>query len=412
MRKPVELRLNSNGRFALAGDGVVDFFDGALSLDGALDASESHLAVSGELNFALGGTRRRPNVALQADGVTQIGPGPAWSFEGRGELRLFDLTVANASLRLTERELAVRAEIKRRRWRIGQLRFDTRISGELDGQLAFPRRGSPSLRLRGRGRIEALGGKLSGSISVQADERSMRVAADGELVWLGKPWFAARIALSSDGATEFAGRTSVALDLTPKELPAGIQVASLFLRADFAASFTFNRRGRMAEHDLDIDWSLGIRMPGGAPGQTFVLAMQKMHIAAATPLNTELIRVQGINFVPLSDVVLPIPVITTGGDQQVIRAKINIPVIDNVPLLMTDGLKDLLEATFGDDFVKGRKKLFKVPTELKVKIENHSLGELGASLAFRVRLRWKNNRLGFEIRQGTRRRFVGFEELL
>ena len=92
-RRPVELRLNSNGRFALSGDGAVDFFNGAFTIAGALDASESHLAVTGELKFRLGGTPRRPVVALSADGATQIGPGPRWSFDGRGELRLFDLTL-------------------------------------------------------------------------------------------------------------------------------------------------------------------------------------------------------------------------------------------------------------------------------------------------------------------------------
>ena len=412
VRRSVELRLNSNGRFALSGDGEVDFFNGAFTIAGALDASESHLAVTGELKFRLGGTPRRPVVALFADGATQIGPGPRWSFDGRGELRLFDLTLTNATLRLSERELALHAEIARRRWRIGQLQFDTHVSGELDGQVSFPRRGPPSLRLSGRGKIEALGASLTGSIAVRADERSLRVSAEGELTWFDKPWFAARIALASDGSAEFAGRTSVALDLTPKELPAGIQIASLFLRADFAARFSFNRRGRPGRNDIDIDWSLGLRLPGGAPGQTFVLAMQKMHLGADGPVNAELIHVQGINFVPFSDVVLPIPVITTTGNEQFIRARINIPVIDQVRFLMTDGIKEFLEEQFGEDFVFGRKKLFKVPKNLKVDIQQHSLGELSASLGFRVRLRWKDDRLGFEIRRGGDRRFVGLDELL
>jgi hypothetical protein len=412
VRKPVELRLSSTGRFALSGDGEVDFFNGAFTIAGALDASESHLAVSGELNFRLGGTARRPIIALSADGATQIGPGPRWSFDGRGELRLFDLTLADATLRLNERELAVHAEITRRRWRIGGLQFDTHVSGELDGQLSFPRRGSPGLRLSGRGKIEALGASLTGSIAVRADQRSLQVSAEGELTWFNKPWFGARIALASDGSAEFAGRTSVALDLTPKELPAGIQIASLFLRADFAARFSFNRRGRPGRNDIDIDWSLGLRLPGGAPGQTFVLAMQKMHLGTDGPVNAELINVQGINFVPFSDVVLPIPVITTSGNEQFIRARINIPVIDQVGFLMTDGIKDFLEDQFGERFVFGRKKLFKVPKDLKVTIEQHSLGELSASLGFRVRLRWQDDRLGFEIRRGGDRRFVGLDELL
>jgi hypothetical protein len=313
---------------------------------------------------------------------------------------------------LSERDLALHAEIARSRWRISRLQFDTHVSGEFDGQVSFPRRGSPSLRLLGRGKIEALGASLTGSIAVRADERSFRVSAEGELVWFDKPWFAARIELASDGSTQIGGRTSVTLDLTPKDLPAGIQIASLFLRADFAARFSFNGRGRVSRNDIDIDWSLGLRLPGGAPGQTFVLAMQKMHLDVDGPLNAELIHVQGINFVPFSDVVLPIPVITTAGNEQFIRARINIPVIDQVRFLMTDSIRELLEDQFGADFVFGRKKLFEVPKDLKINIEQHSLGELSASLGFRIRLRWQDNRLGFEIRRGADRRFVGLDELL
>jgi hypothetical protein len=77
VRRPVELRLNSNGTFALSGDGEVDFFNGAFTIAGAFDASESHLAVAGELKFGLGGTPRQPIVALRANGATQIGPGPS-----------------------------------------------------------------------------------------------------------------------------------------------------------------------------------------------------------------------------------------------------------------------------------------------------------------------------------------------
>jgi hypothetical protein len=79
---------------------------------------------------------------------------------------------------------------------------------------------------------------------------------------------------------------------------------------------------------------------------------------------------------------------------------------------MTDGIKEFLEDQFGEDFVFGRKTLFKVPKDLKVNIEQHSLGELSASLGVRVRLRWKDNRFGFEIRRGGDRRFVGLNELL
>src|SRR6266545_1503422 len=413
VKKPVELRLNSNGRFAISGDGAVDFFGGALKITGMLDASESHLAVTGEMNFSLGGTQLNPALELRASGGVHLGPGPKWGFDGRGELRLFDLTFANAAVNFNEREVSLHLAIARRRWRLGQLQFDTHVSGEFDGRISFPQNGSPGLRLRGRGKIEALGGKLTGSLAVQADDHAVRVAAEGELIWFNKPWFAARIALGSDGSAEFAGRTSVALDLTPTDLPAGIQVASLFLRADFAARFTFDRSGEKLEHEIDIDWSLGIRLPGGAPGQTFVLAMQKMHVAAHVPLDVELINVQGINFVPLSDLVLPIPEITFGGTEQVIRARINLPVIDQVRFMMTDGMRVDLEDLFqNEDFIDKRVELFKVPKNLKVEIKNQKVGDWAVGVGFRVHLQWSGGRLGFEIKRGVHSRFIGFEDLL
>ena len=245
---------------------------------------------------------------------------------------------------------------------------------------------------------------------MDADSRTLRVAAEGELVWLNKTWFAARLALASDGSAEFAGRASVVLDLTPTDL--GIEVASLFLRADFAVQFGFDASGGKASHDVAIDWSLGVRLPGGKPGQTFVLAMHKMHIGAEQTLNVELLNVQGMNFIPMADVVIPIPVFTSDGDEEFIRARINIPVIDQADVLMTEGMKDWLENAFGNDFVTRRQRLFKVPKNLKWTIEHHPLGELAAGFAFRVRLRWKNDRLGFEIRKGTQTSFIGLDQLL
>jgi hypothetical protein len=140
--------------------------------------------------------------------------------------------------------------------------------------------------------------------------------------------------------------------------------------------------------------------------------MQKVRIAPEQPLNLELIHVHGMNFIPMSDVVIPIPVITTSGSEQFIRARLKIPVIDQARFLMTDGLRNWLEEQFGEDFVFGRRKLFKVPKDLKISVEDHSLGELAASFAFRVRLRWKDGTLGFEICKGSKKTFISLDQLL
>jgi hypothetical protein len=440
VERPVGLRIESTGRFAITGDGRVELFGNALRITGALSASESHLLVSGTLDLAFGGTRAQRAVALIAGGALHLGPGSKWGFDGIGELRLFDLTMAEAAVRLSDREVAVHGKVEPTRWRIGRLKFDSHVSGEFEARLTFPRDGparrgrdlpasglesaldrgtlaaptasGPSLHLRGRGTIDALGAKLNGSLAVTADSRTFDLTADGELSWLGRSWFAARLKLAGSGSMSFAGRTSVVLDLTPTDL--GIQVASLFLRADFAVQFGFNAAGGKASHDVLIDWSLGVRLPGGKANQTFVLAMQKMHIGAERALNVELLNVQGMNFIPMADVTIPIPIIKTDGNEQFIRARMRIPVVNDlgVRFLMTDSLRNWLEDQFGEDFVYARHKLFKVPKNLKVEVKDTSLGELAANFAFRVRLRWKNGKVGFEIRKGTARSFIGLDELL
>lgn len=79
---------------------------------------------------------------------------------------------------------------------------------------------------------------------------------------------------------------------------------------------------------------------------------------------------------------------------------------------MTDSLREWLEGKLAKTFVYKRYKLFKVPKDLKVSIENRSLGELAASFAFRVRLCWRAGKLGFEIRGGSQGTFKGPDELL
>jgi hypothetical protein len=270
------------------------------------------------------------------------------------------------------------------------------------------------MRVAGTGNVEALGARLSGSMAITASDEVLSIEGKGSLRWMGNDWFAASAEVLSDGSARFGGRTSVALDLTPsKTLLGGMELASLFLRADFAASFEFNRNGNLAHHDIDLDWSLGLRFPGGAPNQTFVLAMQKLHVPPGPTLNHKLISVQGMSFVPVGDMVVPIPTIKLKNYKNIIRARLNIPIIRDVRFMMTDDLRNYLEDLFNDeDFVFGRKVLFSIPTKIEQTIEERRLADIGANLGFSVRLRWKNKRLGFEVRRGQERQFIGFDDLI
>ena len=51
------------------------------------------------------------------------------------------------------------------------------------------------------------------------------------------------------------------------------------------------------------------------------------------------------------------------------------------------------------------------PDQPRTSFDEDSLGELAASFAFRVRVRWKDGMLGFEIRKGSERVFIGLDRL-
>ena len=311
-----------------------------------------------------------------------IGPGPNWAFNGAGDLQLYNLVLANASFRLTQRELAVRAALHRQRWRIGALQFDTFLSAEFDGVLQFPTNGAPHLQVAGRGELDVGGAQLSGAVAVSANDQGLSVTAQGDLNWLGKSWFAARVTVSSAGAVDLSGRTSVVLDLTPsKDLLSGVQIASLFLRADFSAHLTLGPRFNLTQHAIDLDWSLGLRFPGAA-GQTFILAMQKVRIPSGPQIDHQVIAVSGMQFIPLDNLVIPIPRLDFGGSLQVVTARLNFIGLDQVPFIMTDDIVAAIRSVMGNAFVTHRKNLVAIPKNLQLKFDDQRLGDLGASSRF------------------------------
>jgi hypothetical protein len=93
------------------------------------------------------------------------------------------------------------------------------------------------------------------------------------------------VLLGSDGLVNIAGWTSLALDLTPTNLPKGIKLAGLFLKVDVGGSFKFDPQSSMAGYELKIDWELAIRHPN-APKQTLPLAMQNFAARGSGALNT------------------------------------------------------------------------------------------------------------------------------
>lgn len=410
VREPVELKLSSTGRFTIAGDGAIEFFDGVLRIVGALEASESHLGVSGTMDLQLDG-RQNEILGVHAEGLATVGPGAAWSFTGNGQLRLFDLVVSQVAYRLSNRELAVRFEIDRRKIRVGSLRVDTMLSADFEGALRFPRNATPSLRLSGRGSLAIGDASLSGALSISAGSKALSMSASGDLYWLGKKWLGAHLSASSDGRIRLGGRVSAVLDLTPSgEVLTGVQVASLFLRIDLDADLRLGPDFDLTHQSITLDWSLGLRFPG-AEKQTFVLAMQKVKIAPGDTLDHSMIAVNGMQFIPLDDVVIPVPRLVSDGDVQLITAHLNVIGLSAVPFIMTHSIRNAIEEVTDENFVYGSKNFLKIPKDLSLKFDNQPLGKLTADLGFSIRLKW-NGKLGVEIRTGQQHTFVGLDKLL
>jgi hypothetical protein len=412
-RQPVELAVDTRGHFSLRGSGSVELLGLAgLRIDGSLDASEAHLALAGALHFSLGADARSPVLQLDAEVACRIGPVPTFDVAGQGTLRLFNLRVADVAVRVSDREVALRAQIEPTDWRLVPLQFDTRVHGDMEGRILFSSNAGPELRLQGKGALQVLGATLEGALDVRSDAATTRIGAEGRLMWFGRDWLAGRIAIDASKGVDLFGRVSVVLDLTPDHLPAGIEIGRLFLRAELGGRFSFGANRQLSAHDLLIDWTLGIRLPGGAPNQTFVLAMQKLSIANRGAPDHELINVQGFTFVPLGNVVVPIPTITPAGSEELDSVKIHAPVLDQVPFLMTRGMKDaIVPGLHNLGITVDSQPLFDVPTSLKLGTKDFSLGELAAAMSFRVRLQWRNDDFGFEVRRGNDAKFISLTQL-
>jgi hypothetical protein len=408
--QPVELQLSTAGRFRLAGRADVSLFGDVATVSGTVSLSEAHAAISGDLDFAFpraGSTV--PWMEVAAQGALGIGPGARFLFDGEGELRVLGRPVASAGVRLTESELALTASLDTRAFPLGPTTVG--VTAHVAGRVAVDGSGPKELTLRGDGKVTAGAMSLSGRIGLTVERSRTRFSASGSMRWMGQKWLGAEAELSSDGTILLSGTTAVAVSLLPSRdrLPAGIELASLFLRIGISGHVMLDARRGLGEYALDIDWSVGVKMPGVA-GQVFVLAMQRVRRESSGSLNIPLLNISGLTTVPGGDIEIPVPTLTLGDFEDVNLMRITVPVLDQAAFLATDDIVEFVETTVGDNLVSSQ-RLFSIPTTFTPGIDIVTLDDLNRALKFRLSLVWSEEGLALLVSRDFDERLIQFSDL-
>ncbi|MCB1775696.1 MAG: hypothetical protein KDI88_18940, partial [Gammaproteobacteria bacterium] len=311
---PVALALDSRGGFHLAGDGQLRLFGGQVIIDGALDVSDRHAAFDGHFAFApnwfAGGQQRVLDLALDVAG--QLGPGRRFLLAGDGSLQLFGRACSDVRGELSQDGVRLEARLAHETggWNINGYALDN-AALQLRGELRFGDSG-PDLRLEGSGHLQWRGLHVEGAGRVSASVAGWCIGLGGALRWQGQDWLQGMVELCNDHLT-VQGQTRFALNLTPTQLPANIQVAGLYLVASIGGSFTVRSSGRLKACAMSVDWTLAIRLPGGHAQQALPIATQRLAIereqinSAASVKLADLINIDGWNLLPLDGVTIPVP---------------------------------------------------------------------------------------------------------
>jgi hypothetical protein len=277
---PVTLRITSDREFALMGHGELQLFAEQAVIDGELDVSHAHVLLSGTLTFApdvfIAGQRL---ISLQAQMQGRVGPGHALTLQGGGSLVLFDRAFSAGSLRIAGRAIELSAELgtgaRVGSWSPAGLPL-TQIRLALAGQVDFNPT-VPRLALRGDGGFTLFGARVEGACRIEAQGNDWLMAASGRLYWQGRNWIDGALVLRDEGI-DVSGRADFAVGLTPTQLPAGIEIAGLYLHATVSGRFTLNATGQLVAWSFDLDWQLAVRLPGTDSKQALPIATQQLSV--------------------------------------------------------------------------------------------------------------------------------------
>ena len=320
--EPIELTLASNGHFALSGSGSVALFGGAASLDGTVDITHTHCLVNGTFRYKPDFKIANQSVIdLSLASTGRIGPANTFALGGAGTLKILGKNFSQVRGSVSDRGVEVQAQLDSGAWNwsgiaIKQCRLA--LTGTVD--LSSP--GAPAFRLEGEGSLRLFGSasskaraEISGRGGIRAEAGELTQFIEGSLYWQGREWIGGRIELGTE-RIGVQGRTAFALDLTPARLPSGIKVASLFFRVDLAGGFRLTKTGGLEACNLEVDWSLAVKMPGIE--QQYPIAMQKKRFAYSAGQNLPsgvvdllpLLDIDGALFLPLDKLALPVPAVS------------------------------------------------------------------------------------------------------
>lgn len=387
---PVQLVLDARGRFQLRGNGALSLFDDIIQLNGRIDVTERYAMVQGQMTFALPPGKKTGFriMELTLDASGKLGPGPHVQFRGEGQLKLLGMPFNGVSAQLSEQgmQLSARMESPLSGWSLKGFELAAvhmMLSGTVD--LA---RSVPALDLRGEGGFEWYDLVVEGECGVQADHAGWCLSAAGRLRWQGLDWLQAGVRLCDD-RMRVQGTTRFALELLPSQLPAGLQVAGLYLTGTISGDFTLRPSRSLASCRLEVQWTLAVRLPDDEPGQSLPIASQRVQaslptISGPSRILLTLLEISGIRLLPLDDVTIPIP---TLGDPTPYCAQINPPFLHECS--ESDG------------------PLFSIPS---VGIDALPLGELTqiANVGIKISVQWKHGQLGLKIGN----QFFAFTDLL
>lgn len=409
-QQPVEVELSTTGRFRLEGTGAASLFGDVATVRGSVSVSNAHAAVSGDLSFAFSRAGSAvPWLTVAASGSMAIGPGTRFLFEGAGELQVLGNRVATAGVRLTESELALTADLDTGAFPLGPTTIA--VDAAVAGRVTVGPSGPDTLTLRGDGRITAGPLSLTGRVGVTVGPSGTSFTAAGSMRWMGRSWLGAEAELDGDGTIRLRGSTAVAVSLLRSDLPGGIELSSLFLRIGISGRVELSPRSGLGQYALDIDWSVGVRMPG-VRGQILVLAMQRQQAEGTGSLDVELLDVDGLWFVPGGNLEIPVPTLTVDDFEDVNLVRIDVPVLDQLAFLATDDMVDFIEGVVPDEELVRSERLFQFPTTFRAGFETVTLDDLSRALSFRLSLVWRGRGLALLIeRDGSDEQLVRFADL-
>lgn len=318
--KPVLLKLHSDGRFALRAPGAVKLFNGTVVIDGEIDVSHEHCFARGNLRYAMADF-----VALNIKGSGRVGPATNYAFSGSGQVTLFGRLLSNVDVALDRNwaRFATSLSLSPGDWPASLAVLDNcSLDMEVQGRVNVQRVTRPEFQMEGRGSIGAFGASIAGRggirsvVATNATKDFFEAYMEGNLHWQGRKWLGGELRIGSRGF-EIRGSTNFGLKLTPKAVPGTtLNVAHLFLSLQLDGEFSIDATGRV-KFSFRGHWTLGVALPGsGGDGSRQVLpvASQKLQFSSSTGAiaglyERELFKIQGLSFIPVGDVQIPVPTV-------------------------------------------------------------------------------------------------------